>query len=186
MVASPIIKATRLAAVAKRNGWHGTLESDVVAGKRVTVLSVYRNDEKLVARYEDNVMVGAEYSLFDRVWHLHTASLVIERLQDWPDLLKILKWWPSMNKPTLVNTYRQLPFGTEDSNEDIMSSLIGRKLFWYSHVSQKLWCDVVLPPHGKKAEHYRIVDVGHRKLFHFIGAQAGFRSVLLDTLIKVG
>ena len=67
-----------------------------------------------------------------------------------------------------------------------MERLIGHQLFWYGHTESKLHCDVVLPPTKKNSLQYNIKDIGHRKLFNFIGAQAGFRSVLLDTLIKVG
>ena len=91
-----------------------------------------------------------------------------------------------MNKPTLVETYRNLPFSMDEPNDHIMQSLYGHSLYWYSHESRKLHVDIVLPPRTANSKQYRIVDIGHRKLFHFIGAQAGFRSVLLDTVIKVG
>jgi hypothetical protein len=182
----PVVKAMKLGRIAKENGWHGSIESEVVGTERITLLEATRNDELMRVNYVDNTMVGADYSIFDYQLKLHTACLVEDKLRDWPDLLKLFKLFPHMNRPTLVERYRRLPFSPEDSNDEIMSKLVGHKLFWYSHEHAALRCDVVLPPRGAKASSYRIQDVGHRKMFHFIGVQAGFRSVLLDTLIKVG
>jgi hypothetical protein len=94
--------------------------------------------------------------------------------------------FPSMNRPKLVETYRKLPFEHSEPNDVIMPKLLGQQLTWYSHEHNKITTDLVLYPKGAKSKQYRIADVGHRKIFHFIGSQAGFRSVLLDTVIKVG
>lgn len=181
-----VVKAMRLGKVAKENGWHGDLESEVVGGQRITELRATRNDEVVYVHYTDNTMDGAVYQLFSYELKMHTASLVVERLQDWPDLLRVFKLAPREARPTLVTRYRSLPFALDEANEAIISKLIGQKLFWYSHEAAKLQCDVVLPPKGNQHKNYRIQDIGHRKMFHFIGLQAGFRSVLLDTLVKVG
>lgn len=181
-----VLKAAKLASAAKRNDWHGTFNSEEIDGVRVTVLDVHRNGESLRVDYLGNQMRPGKYDLHGRTWTVHSASDALAKLEDWPDLIKMFKWFPNMNRPTLVETYRRLPFSMEDSNEDIIAKLIGTKLFWYCHISQKINVDVVMQPRRSDGKNFRIADVGHRKLFHFIGAQCGFRSVLLDTLIKVG
>jgi len=181
-----VVKAAKLARAAKANGWHGTFNSEEIEGERLTTLEVTRNDEYVVVCYTGNSMVRGEYKLFERTWNLHCASVALERLESWPDLIKMFKWFPNKNKPSLVESYRRLPFSFEEENSAIMAKLMGHSLFWYSHEFRRLQTDVVIVPKKATTKNYRIVDVGHRKLFHFIGAQAGFRSVLLDTLIKVG
>jgi hypothetical protein len=182
----PVIKAANIAVTAKRHGWHGNLDSNLIEGQRLTRIAATRNDESVVVRYTDNTMTYGQYSIFNKTFNLHCASVAIEKLCDWPDILKLFKWFPAMNKPTIVETYRRLPFSFDDDDVDIMAKLLGQKLFWYSHESRKLHTDVVLAPRTSNSKSYRIAQVGHRKIFHFIGAQAGFRSVLLDTVIKVG
>lgn len=182
------IKVKILTETAKQHGWTGNLQSEVIDGVRYTVLTMARNDESVALQYHDNTYYKGDYYLFDKHWHVHCASLVLERLAGWPDLLKLFKWFPNMNRPNLVGVYRQLPFNFEEPNEDIIAKLIGRQLFWYSHEAAKLHVDVVLVPRNATSKNFRIVDVaeGSRKLFHFMGASVGFRSVLLDTVIKVG
>jgi len=181
-----IVKAVELAKAAKLHGWHGTFDSEVIAGVRETVLDVTRRGESLRVTYSGNVFRSGKYELYSRRWNVHCASVALERLEAWPDLIKMFKWFPNMNRPKLVEEYRRLPFTFEESNDVIMERLIGHQLFWYGHTESKLHCDVVLPPTKKNSLQYNIKDIGHRKLFNFIGAQCGFRSVLLDTLIKVG
>lgn len=181
-----VVKAAKLAAAAKHNDWHGSFDSEVIEGERITTLEVTRNDEYILVCYTGNTMNHGEYRLFNKVWNLHCASVALDKLQDWPDLIKMFKWFPQYNRPTLVDVYRKLPFDLDDPNDEIITKLIGLKLFWYSHTSSKLHTDVVMQPRRSDTKNFRIADVGHRKLFHFIGAQCGFRSVILDTLIKVG
>jgi hypothetical protein len=184
-----VIKVAQLAVAAKKHGWHGSFDSNLTDGVRDTLLQATRNDESITVRYTDNTFTYGSYKLFDRVWNVHCASVALERLQDWPDILKLFKDHPTSSRPRLVNTYRRLPFTLDAESADrkvIMKRLIGRELTWYSHEYAKLFTDRVLPPTTAKAKQYRIADVGHRMIFHFIGAQAGFRSVLLDTIIKVG
>lgn len=181
-----VYKVMRMAGVAKQNGWHGTLESDVVNGCKVTELQAARNDETITVIYRDGAMTRSEYTIFGAVTSIYCPKTAIEKLSGWPDLLKLFKQFPNMNRPTLVETYRRLPFSFDEPNEEIMAKMIGRTVTWYSHTSTRIDSDTVLPPrkHTKK-ENFRIVDIGHRKLFHFIGTQIGFRSILLDTLLKV-
>lgn len=181
-----IIKAVKLAKAAKANGWHGTFDSVEKNGRQRTVLNVRRHDERLRVAYLDNLYHRGDYAIFNRTWNLHCASVALERLEDWPDLIKLFKWFPDKNRPTLTETYRRLPFTWDTPHEQIIESLIGQKLFWFFHQDGKIHTDVVLPPTRKNSTNYNIKDIGHRKLFNFMGAQVGFRSVLLDTLIKVG
>jgi len=181
-----VLKAAKLASAAKRCGWHGTFDSTEAEGERRTVLDVARNDESMKITYIGNSMHPTEYRLLTRTWNIQSASEALVRLEGWPDLIKMFKWFPNANRPNLVETYRSLPFSMEDSNESIIEKLIGTKLFWYCHTGQKINVDVVMQPRKSDGKNFRIADVGHRKLFHFIGAQCGFRSVILDTIIKVG
>lgn len=182
-----VVKVMKLATVAKSNGWHGDISSEIQNGVRVTILKATRNDEKIGVLYRDNTMVKGQYQILSTQQNLHCPSVVIEKLEGWPDILKLFKQFPNLNRPTLVDKYRRLPFSFAEPNEVILEKLVGKTLFWYSHINNRLDTDIVLvPKKSTKKENFRIVDVGHRKLFHFIGTQIGFRSVLLDTLLKVG
>lgn len=181
-----VVKVMKMAATAKRNGWHGSIDSEVVDGERLTVLTATRNGEELSVRYRNDVMYQAEYKILDTITSLHCPSLAIEKLEGWPDVMKLFKQCPTVSRPSIVDQYRRLPFSFEDTAADIMDKLIGKQLFWYSHTNSKIQCDVVRHPKKNGDPNFRVVDVGHRKLFHFIGVSAGFRSVLLDTVIKVG
>ena len=182
----PVYKVMKLAGVAKANGWHGTVESDVTDGVKYTVLQAARNDETMTICYRDGTMVDSEYTIFGAVTNIYCPSTALDKLAGWPDLLKLFKLFPNMNKPKLVETYRRLPFDFSEPNDEIMQKMIGRQVTWYSHTSTRIDTDIVLVPRkNTKKENFRIVDIGHRKLFHFIGSSIGFRSILLDTLLKV-
>lgn len=178
-----VMKAKRIARIAVENGWQGNIQHD----KGATLLTAERNDESIIVGWQDNVMINAAHYILGKETQLHCAKQVLEYVEGWPDVLKLFRWFPNMNRPTLVEKYRRLPFDWENDDDDtIISNLIGRQIFWYSHISMKMYCDVVLEPKGKKSNKFEIKHVGHRKMFNFIGAQAGFRSVLLDALVKVG
>ena len=183
-----VVKAQHIGRVAKEHNWKGSLSSNVVEGQRITVISAARNDEYFQMKWIGGKLSHASYFIrVDEDKHEITithSKAMLEKIAGWPDIFDLFKWFPKANRPLLVEKYRRLPFNLEDdSNEEIISKLLGCKLFWYGHESTKYHTDVVLP---KKSNKVRIQDVGHRKLFHFVGAQAGFRSILLDSLLKVG
>ncbi|QNN99721.1 hypothetical protein PBI_ROPE_62 [Mycobacterium phage Rope] len=183
----PVIKAMKIAVTAKRNNWHGNIEAPLVDGIRHTTVIATRNDERLEVSYKGNAYEAGEYRIFDRRQNLHCASVALEKVEGWPDILDLFKAFPNKNKPNLVETYRRLPFDEHtDTPEFIMEQMIGRQLFWFSHEYNRLDFDVVLQPRKSNSKNFRIAPVGHRKIFHFMGAKAGFRSVILDTIIKVG
>lgn len=185
-----VIKARFIGRVAHQYDWKGNYSSDVIEGQRITTITGQRNDEYFQMQWNDEKLAHAIYFIHvgseKHEIKITTAKKMMEKLSDWPDILDIFKWFPKANRPLLVQKYRRLPFDLEeDSNEEIISKLLGCKIFWYGHQTAKYHTDVVLPTMGNKTYKTRIVDIGHRKLFHFLGAQAGFRSVLLDTLLKV-
>lgn len=181
-----VIKALKIASAAKKHNWHGKIDAPLVDGIRHTTITATRNDEAVKVLYVGDAYQQGEYRLFDRSYNLHCASVALEKVRAWPDIMELFKLFPKAWRPNLVETYRRLPFSEEDSNDQIMEKLYGRQIFWYSHEFARMDVDVVLHPKGSKAKQYRVADVGHRKIFHFIGAKSGFRSVLLDTVIKVG
>lgn len=181
-----MIKALELAKAAKRHGWHGQFDSEIVDGVRITVLKAARNGESLRATYQGDSYSSGEYQIYTRKWNLHCASVALEKLEGWPDLIKMFKWFPMLNRPLLVDMYRKLPFSLTDPNEEIIPKLLGQKIFWYNSQGATIETDIVLHPRSSDGKNFRIADVGHRKLFHFIGAAIGFRSAFLDMLIKVG
>ncbi len=184
---TPVIKAMKLVVAAKKNGWHGEIQTPIVDGVRHVDVTATRNDEVIDFHYAGDSYKSGKYTLFNKVWNMHCASVALKRIEDWPDLLHLMKTFPSKNKQKLIEKYRKLPFETEATPEEIMHKTFGRQIFWYSPQNNKLNCDVIVTPRTKKHnETYRISPVGDRRIYHFIGAQAGFRSVLLDTIIKVG
>ena len=186
-----IIKAKRIGRVAKEHNWRGSIESEVVHGKRITVLSATRNDETILLRWDDNLLTKANYSISFSENEVHLVQLAcakeaLDRIEGWPDLEDLFKWFPDQSRCALAEKYRRVPFNwREDSDEEILSKIVGRKIFWYSHISQRTVSDVVLELKGKKAKNIQIRHIEHRKMLNFIGKDAGFRSVLLDTVFKV-
>jgi hypothetical protein len=181
-----IAKAQHIGRIAKENDWAGNLVSEVQKGTRITTITGQRNDEYFEMQWANQKLSYAVYFMsFDNERHevkITHSKQMIARLTGWPDVIKLYDWFPKANRPLLTETYRKLPFSFDDPNETIIEKLRGTKIFWYGHESTKIHEDVVLP---KKSAKTRIQDIGHRKLFHFIGAQAGYRAVLLDSLIKV-
>jgi hypothetical protein len=182
-----LVKVRHIAGIAADNGWKGKIDSEVIDGQRITTLAAMRNDESISMQYKNNEMTDADYYIFDKLMSLQSASQVIEKIQGWPDILKLFKWFPNSNRPLLVEKYRRLPFDWEtDDPNAIMDTMMGRKLFWYSHLSNKIHTDIVLEKQpNKQSNKFEIRPVGHRKMFNFVGV-LGFRSVLLDTILKVG
>jgi hypothetical protein len=184
-----LAKAKFIGKIAHQHNWKGNISSEVVDGQRITSVAGNRDDEAFSMQWTGEKLTEATYSIgvnedIHAIKITHSKKM-IEYLTGWPDIFDLFKWFPNANRPLLVEKYRKLPFSMDDDNEEIISKLLGCKIFWYGHQSTKYHTDVVLPTMGNKTYKTRIVDIGHRKLFHFIGAQAGFRSVLLDTLLKV-
>jgi hypothetical protein len=96
--------------------------------------------------------------------------------------MELFAAFPNMNRPKLVEQYRKLPFDMDDSDDKIIDSLIGRKLYWYNRELAKIESDTV----GKRTKRFRIQPIGHRKLLHCVCIETNFRSILLDQLIQVG
>ncbi len=181
-----VVKAKRIARISIDNDWKGHLSSGIAKnGVRTTELTAKRNDEQILVFWVNEKFDHAIYSIMGKVTNLTCSKQVISKIEDWPDLIDLFNKFPNANRPNLVSVYRKLPFDINGDNAEIIPKLIGTRMYWYGHESTKIHTDIVLPPTKAKSKQCRIVDVGHRKLFHFIGAQAGFRSIILDTLLKV-
>lgn len=185
-----VIKAKKLARVAVENSWTGNITSDVESDCRITVLNANRkdSDEAIRVEWRDNQMASATHILMDGTvsFQLPCAKSVSAVISGWPDVMQIIKMIPHEKRPEVVRRYRKLPFDWEnDSDEFILSKLIGTQIFWYSHISTKIYSDNVLVPKKGKKNHVEIKPVGHRKMLNFIGSHAGFASVMLDSILKV-
>lgn len=186
-----LVKAKFIGKIAAQHDWKGNMASDISSGDiRVTTITGQRNDEYFQMQWTGEKLSHATYFIaIDGQRHdvkITHSKKMIEYLTGWPDIIKMYQWFPEVNRPWLTERYRKLPFSMDDPNEKIIECLVGQKISWYGHQSVKIHEDVVLPKKSKTLKTLHIVDIGHRKLFHFMGAQAGFRSVLLDTLLKVG
>lgn len=186
-----VVKAKKLARIAVENGWTGSINSDAENGSRITVLKARRKDSDEIVEviWINNQMTSAMHSLMDGKinFPLPCAKAVSTVITGYPDLMQIIKNIPVEFRAEAVRKYRRLPFNWEtDDNEEIITKLIGTQIFWYSHVSTKIYSDHVLTPKKGKKSHIEIKPIGHRKMFNFIGSQAGFASVMLDSLLKVG
>ena len=185
-----IVKAKKLASVAVENNWTGSINSEVENNCRTTVLTATRkgSDESIRVEWSNNSMSSATHSLMDGtvIFQLPCAKSVSNVLSGWPDVMQIIKVTPAEQKPEIVRRYRKLPFDWEnDSDEEIIAKLVGTQIFWYSHISTKIYSDNVLVPKKGKKNHLEIKPIGHRKMFNFIGSHAGFASVMLDSILKV-
>lgn len=181
-----VVKAQEIAslAVAQDPKWSGKIDSEVVDGKRITRLTAQRNDESIEMTWRGAVYLGGTYRLFDHAINLASASVARSKITGFPNIYKVRRYAPKGNKVATVAKYRRVPFDwQEDDPQDIINTLIDRRIYWYHSEFATIHDDVVLKPKGKKT--IEIKPVGHRKLLSFIGT-LGFRSVLLDTIIQVG
>jgi hypothetical protein len=179
-----VAKAKQIARIAVQYGWQGNIDSEVIGNERITSLSATRNDEALTMSWINERLNRAGYSIFDQYTNISCAKHAIKKLIAWPDVIELIKMSrdKGANPVPLVETYRRLPFDWEnDPDDEIIAAVKDHQIHWYSHLSGKVHSDVVLPK--KKTE---IKPVGHRKMLCFIGSQAGFRNVMLDTVLKVG
>jgi hypothetical protein len=192
-----VSRATKIAEHAVKQGWKGKLNSDMCSGLigsirlyekpyRETTLVLIRNDEMLVITWINNEAKFFDYSIYDES-HSDITSLAQckEIIFGWPDLLELYALFPHKNQIEITKTYKRIPFDWETAtDEEIISKLVGRKVFWYDHKAARIRVDVVMNIKVKSKVDV-VQPVGHRKLFNFNGAESGFRSVILDTLLKV-
>jgi hypothetical protein len=179
-----VAKAKQIASLAVPNGWTGNLESEPENDYRRTVLSAERLDEQLYVEWRNNALHRAEYYVLGHRVQLSCAKDVMKIVKKYPDVVKMIEiaHKSGYNPVPIVERYRRLPFDWEnDPDDEIIAAVKDHQIHWYSHLSGKVHSDVVLPK--KKTE---IKPVGHRKMLCFIGSQAGFRNVMLDTVLKVG
>lgn len=178
-----VVKASAAGNLAISHGWKGQLNSEVVASHRITNLEMTRNDECFSMQWVDSKLDQAYYSIFNSVpVQITDKKQLLRFVTGWPDLIQLFQTFPNMNRPNLVRQYRRLPFDFDDENEFIIDSLVGKRIWWYNRDLARIDLDTVKPKRDKR---FRIVDVGHRKLFHCVCVETKFRSVLLDQLIKV-
>lgn len=179
-----VVKASQIGRLGDSNGWKGQLNSEVRQNQRITNLELIRNDEAMVVEYHGQKLSSATYSIFDSApVEITSKSQLLGFLTGWPNLIQLFQTFPNLNRPNLVQKYRMLPFRFDESNDEIIDSLIGRTLWWYDRELSAIRTDTVKPKRDKR---FRIVDVGHRKLFHCVCVETNFRSILLDQLIMVG
>lgn len=181
-----VVKAQAIAAIAVENGWKGSINKDFFEedGKRVriTILRAKRNDEVIKIAWHGTRFKGGHYGFFEKVTFIQSSGIAIKKIEGWPDIIALLKVVPIESRPQVTSVYVKLPFDWQNDDDDfIMSTMVERKLFWYNRIDGKIETDVVM--NSKKN---RIAPVGHRKLFHFISPVVGFRSVLLDQVLRVG
>lgn len=167
--------------IAIDNGWSGLRNFE---GDGHVIIALVRNDESLGIEWLHNDFHVAHYYIFDRMLAFTTLKDVGDVVRGWPDLIELFKWFPNANKPFLTTKYRRLPFALDADNEEILAKIVERPVFWWDAGASKIRVDVVMKPKGAKTN--RIVDMGHRKLLHFNGARDGFKSLLVDAILKVG
>lgn len=178
-----VVKAKRLGRIAFENGWKGSIESE----NGITRFKAFRNDETIELQWNSTALASGTYKIFNYTQNLSSTSLARKVIEGWPNILKIIKHVPEGEfKVDFVKRYSDVPFDWETaSSEKIIAAMLGRQIRWYSHLSTKIQNDRVHIPKSKaQLARYEVKQVGHRKMFNFIG-DVGFRSVLLDTLIQV-
>lgn len=177
---STMDKAKAIARLAVEHGWKGKISPN----KETQIISLYaeRNDEKIQLVWQGTKFLQGQYQFFDKVTQIASSGAGQVKIAGWPDIIALLKIIPIESRPQVTSVYVKLPFDWQNDDDDfIMSTMVERKLFWYNRIDGKIETDVVM--HSKKN---RIAPVGHRKLFHFISPVVGFRSVLLDQILRVG
>lgn len=177
-----VVKAKKLARVAFDNGWKGSIEHDC----GITILTAHRDVEKVTVQWDANTMSESFYHFMSKTTQLYCAKAVLKVFEGQPDIMTALKYAAEEDRQALVEKYRKVPFDWENEEDhEIISKLVGAQIFWYSRMSGKIYSDWVLVPKGKK-NHIEIKRIKDRKALHYIGSHAGFASVMLDTIVKVG
>ena len=186
------IKAQMIGRIAKENDWHGNIEEN--ATTRETILYAFRNgndfesaDEKLSLIWKGNALAEMpEYCLLYHWINLQSQHAVIDKIRDYPDVVKIVKKHGNRGDiAALVDRYRRLPFNViADSNETIMSAVVGRHICWYHRMDGKVSDAWVTVP-KKNSKIFEIRPIKERRLLNFVDKDIGMRSVHLDTLLKV-
>lgn len=182
------LKAMQLGGIAKRNGWTGSIQHNDNLNE--TIFRAKRAAERIFMQWANGRLAEKpEYKLLSRVYTLQSQVEVIEKLEGWPDIIKILdinrKRKDPKNPVQLVKYYSRLPFDIEkDDDETIISALVNRQIWWYNSISMKIDTAKVMMP-KKKSQVFSLKQVGHRKMFNFTEPQIGMRSVMLDQIVKV-
>lgn len=177
-----VIKAKKLARIAFENGWKGSIEHNF----GTTVLKANRDIETVIVEWNANTLKESFHFLLGKKTQLYCAKAVLTVFEGQPDIMTLIKHAASEDRQALVEKYRKVPFDWKnDEDQEIISQLVGQQIFWYSRISGRINSDYVLIPKGKK-NHIEIKQVKDRKMLNYIGSNAGFASVMLDTIIKVG
>ncbi|QGJ90101.1 hypothetical protein HWC80_gp111 [Mycobacterium phage Indlulamithi] len=183
-MANAVQKAESIGKMATKSGWKGGMDSEVREGIRITKLELVRNeDEYAYFIWHGSKLVESNYQIFDGpLIPIDSKRKLLQYISGWPSLIELFQTYPEFNRPMLVQQFRKLPFSFEDDNDTIIDSLINKQLWWYEHEGATIRYD---QSKLKRNSKFRIVDIGHRKLFHADCEQAGLRSFHLDTLLEV-
>lgn len=179
-----VLKCQQILKLAKVYGWTPNKSMSGVGqlpdGKQRTTLAIERNDEGIVLTYHDNTVAVAAYTFMNHVVHYQNRKPLIERIEGWPRVTDLFKWFPSMNRPLLVVKYRRLPFDENDTDANVLDAIVGHRLHWYNRIDGKIYDDIVI-----KSNKNRIQPVHHRRMLHLVCRDSGFRSVMLDQILQV-
>lgn len=185
-----VVKAQKLATIAKEHGWGGSLSSEIVPltnqriDTRITGLKGRREFERFRVEWRDTTVTSIEYSIYGEVEKIDGPTL-LRKIKGWPDVVEILERFPLLNRAGVVELYRRLPFDPENPNSlAILSALDGTsEIWWYSHDSGIRHEKVAVPK--RKSLPFSIQNVGHRRLLVFKTPDTGLRHVMVDMILKV-
>lgn len=180
---NPVVnKVKTMIDIAVENGWKGNVSREFHEGTRIIIFYAKRNDETIKITWHGTRFKGGNYGFFDKVTMIPSSGQALKKIQGWPDIISLFKSVPIGARPALAAKYVKLPFDlASDDDETIIEAMIDRKVFWYNRIDSKIEVDVMM-----RSKKNRIQPVGHRKLLHFISPVVGFRSVLLDQVLRVG
>lgn len=197
-----VIKAQRIASLAKDNGWRGKIESHVDRnGCRTTSLEAQRQEEWIYVRWSMNHLEVATYSICDYSIQLGCAARVLDRLEKKPNVIFLLEKLaespklkllfatlnPILRKQidTIIIKYRNIPFSAVTSTEEqILKSIMGQRITWFSFRAQKIYSEIVSNPR-KKSQAFNVRTIDGKRMVSFNTIDTGMRTVYLDSILKV-
>lgn len=176
----PANKVARIRQACEEHGWEFH-EQVVDNGEGVlTFITCRRDQEQVCLQWEDQRMVKPPvYTIAGYEQVLHNAKAALGRIAGEPDTEKLNRRRNGRTGPIIKG---KLTINEESTDEEILSTLLGRRIIWVSENFQEPLSTRVLTS-NKDHPHYKVVRNGKVRV-EFLD-QFGFRAVHLDKIVQV-
>lgn len=170
----PVNKVARIRSACEEHGWK--FKEDYDEKEDVTIVWCDRGQEHLHLVWMGQRMVEQpEYVIAGSVYLLHNSKKALDRITGEPDFEKLnRRGGPVVRGKITIND--------ESTDEEILSTLAGRRITWLSdHFEEPLSARVLAS--NKESKHYCVKRNGKVRV-EFI-TEHGFRAVYLDKIVGI-